>query len=192
MTVFVLASASPRRSEILSIFTEKFEIQSADIEEKMHAGEYPEQIVMALALEKALTVAEKRISDEIIIAADTVVVRDQIFGKPIDYEDAFRMLSILQNQVHEVLTGVAIIKAGTNEKIVSYSKTKVKMKQLSEQLIHRYINTGEVWGKAGAYAIQGKGAGIVEWIEGDYFNVVGLPISKLVDLLRKHFKIEIL
>ncbi|MBS3995467.1 MAG: septum formation protein Maf [Alkaliphilus sp.] len=192
MTVFVLASASPRRSEILSIFTEKFEIQSADIEEKIHAEEYPEQIVMALALEKALTVAEKRVSEEIIIAADTVVVRDQIFGKPIDYEDAFRMLSILQNQVHEVLTGVAIIKAGTNEKIVSYSKTKVKMKQLSEQLIHRYINTGEVWGKAGAYAIQGKGAGIVEWIEGDYFNVVGLPISKLVDLLRKHFKIEIL
>jgi len=192
LTVFVLASASPRRSEILSIFTEKFEIQSADIEEKIHAEEYPEQIVMALALEKALTVAEKRVSEEIIIAADTVVVRDQIFGKPIDYEDAFRMLSILQNQVHEVLTGVAIIKAGTNEKIVSYSKTKVKMKQLSEQLIHRYINTGEVWGKAGAYAIQGKGAGIVEWIEGDYFNVVGLPISKLVDLLRKHFKIEIL
>ena len=192
MSVFVLASASPRRSEILSIFTDKFEVQSADIEERVYPGEYPEQIVMALALEKALIVAEKRMSNEIIIAADTVVVKDQILGKPMDSEDAYRMLALLQNQIHEVLTGVAIIKVGTNDKIVSYSKTRVKMKQLTEQMIYRYINTGEVWGKAGAYAIQGKGAAIVEWIEGDYYNVVGLPISKVIDLMRKHFDIDIL
>jgi len=176
----------------METFISDFQIISADIEEKINVGENPMHIAMALALEKALAVSEACESEDIIIAADTIVVKDQILGKPVNEVDAFRMLQMLQNEIHDVITGIAVIQAGTFNKIVSFSKTKVKIKQLTDELIKRYIDTGEVWDKAGSYAIQGKGAAIVDWIDGDYFNVVGLPISLLIDILRRHFDIELL
>lgn len=188
----VLASSSPRRKEILEKFDLSFEIRSGDIKEKIHEGETPEQIAMALAFEKATVVAQDCGEGDIIIAADTIVAKNEILGKPKDYDDAFRMLKLLQDDIHYVITGIAVIQAHTCNKFVNYDKTKVKIKQLTDNLIKRYIDTGEVWDKAGSYAIQGKGAAIVEWIKGDYLNVVGLPICKLQEILSKHFRIELI
>lgn len=193
MSKIVLASASPRRRKIMEMFACDFSVISADIDEKIHSGEEPKHIVMALALEKALKVSELCKDNDIIIAADTiVVVNSEILGKPEDEEDAFRMLKKLENKIHDVITGVAVIHTGTTKKFVSYAETKVKIKQLTDDLIRRYIGTEEVWDKAGSYAIQGKGAALVDWINGDYYNVVGLPISSVIDMLRNHFDIELL
>ncbi|WZL75042.1 Maf family protein [Clostridiaceae bacterium 35-E11] len=188
----ILASASPRRKEILEKFNIPFEVKLGDIKETIHGGESAEQIAMALAFEKAIAVAQNCNHNDIIIAADTVVAKNEILGKPKNYEDAFRMLKLLQDDIHDVITGVAVVQAHTNNKFVSFDKTKVKIKQLTDNFIKRYIDTGEVWDKAGAYAIQGKGAVLVEWIQGDYFNVVGLPICKLQEILNKHFHIELI
>ena len=187
----ILASASPRRKEILSNFDIFFKIKGSEIEEKMDKSEKPEQIAMSLAFQKAIDVANRSNAKDIIIAADTIVVKNEVLGKPKNYEDAFKMLKSLQNDIHFVITGFAIIQLHTNKKVVCYEKTKVKMKALDDEMIKRYIDTGEVWDKAGAYAVQGKGAAIVEWIEGDYFNVVGLPISKLQNNLKKYFDIDL-
>ncbi|QEK12308.1 septum formation protein Maf [Crassaminicella thermophila] len=191
MNKIILASGSPRRKEIFESFNVPFEIEIAHIEEKIHEDEKPEQIAMALAFEKVAAVEEKCNNGDIIIAADTIVVKNGILGKPKDYEDAFKMLKLLQNDIHYVITGFAIVQAHSYNKFVSYEKTKVKFKQLTDDFIKRYIDTGEVWDKAGSYAIQGKGAAIVEWIQGDYFNVVGLPISRIQSILSDHFDIEI-
>lgn len=188
----ILASGSPRRKEILEKFDISFEVKLADIKEKIHVGETAEQIAMALAFEKAIAVARNCSQNDIVIAADTVVAKNEILGKPKNYEDAFRMLKLLEDDIHYVITGIAVVQAHTCNKFVSYDKTKVKIKQLTDNFIKRYIDTGEVWDKAGAYAIQGKGAAIVEWIKGDYFNVVGLPICKLQEILSKHFQIELI
>ncbi|MBF8984320.1 septum formation protein Maf [Lutibacter sp. B2] len=187
----ILASTSPRRKEILNNFEIPFKVKGSEIEEKMDDREMPEQIAMSLAFQKAIDVANKCNYEDIIIAADTIVVKDEVLGKPKNYEDAFKMLKALQNNIHFVITGFSIIQLSTNKKIVCYEKTKVKMKALDDEMIKKYINTGEVWDKAGAYAVQGKGAAIVEWIEGDYFNVVGLPISKLQNNLKKYFDIDL-
>ncbi len=191
LSKIVLASASPRRKEILEYFISDFSIIPANIEEKVYEDEKSEDVVMALAFEKAMAVSESCNKGDIIIAADTIVVKEKILGKPRDRDDAFNMLSLLQNASHFVISGIAVLEVESSKKVVSYSKTKVKIKQLTSDVINRYINTGEVWDKAGAYAIQGKGSALVEWIEGDYFNVVGLPISKLLDILKNHFDIEL-
>lgn len=191
MHKIVLASASPRRREILDSFVKDYQVMVADIDEKIHDGERPEEVAMALAFEKAWSVSRLCKEDDIVIAADTIVVKDSILGKPIDRNDAFRMLSTLSDTIHFVITGIAVVQAGSSNKVLTFSETKVKIKQLTEDAINRYIDTGEVWDKAGSYAIQGKGSAFVEWIEGDYLNVVGLPISKLSDLLKKHFNMEL-
>lgn len=187
----ILASGSPRRKEILETFEIPFEVKLADIEEKVYDGESPEQIAMALAFEKAMAVSKNCNPGDIIIGADTIVVKNEILGKPKTYEDAFRMLKLLENDIHFVISGFAVVQANTYNKFVSFDKTKVKVKQLTDREIKRYIDTGEVWDKAGAYGIQGKGSSIVEWIEGNYFNVVGLPVSKLQSILSKYFHIEL-
>lgn len=192
LSKIILASGSLRRKEIFEKFNIPFEIKVADIEEKVNEGEAPEEIAMSLSFQKAMAVAETCNGGDIVIAADTIVVKNKILGKPKDYDDAFRTLTLLENDVHFVITGFAVVKAHTYEKFVSYDKTKVKMKKLDHDFIKRYIETGEVWDKAGAYGIQEKGALMVESIEGDYFNVVGLPIGKLQDILSKYFKIELL
>ncbi|MFZ5965935.1 MAG: Maf family protein [Bacillota bacterium] len=189
MGKIILASASPRRKEILQKFNIDFDIRASVINEIINSGEEPKQIVMSLAFQKALDVALSTASNDIVIAADTVVVKDEVFGKPKDFEDAFGMLKRLQGSYHDVITGLAVVQANTNCKHVTFEKTKVKIKQLTDEQIKRYIDTGEVWDKAGAYAIQGKGSALVESIESDYFNVVGLPICKLENILRRYFDI---
>lgn len=187
----ILASASPRRREILENLGLQFSIMKSDLEEKVRLDEQPEHIVMALALEKALDVSNSVENNTIIIAADTVVYKNNVLGKPKSFDDAFKMLNVLQDDVHYVYTGLAVIEKGTYKKYVTYEKTMVKIKKLSKDKIKKYIETDEVWDKAGAYAIQGLGGTIVERIKGDYFSVVGLPISKLDNILLDYFNISI-
>jgi septum formation protein len=192
MKKIILASSSPRRKEILEQFGITFEVRKGNIEEKINPEEKPEQIAMSLAFEKAIAVSKECEKGEIVIGADTIVVKNKILGKPQNFEEAFNMLKLLQDDIHYVITGVAVIETGTYNKFVSFEKTKVKMKPLTEEIIKRYIDTGEVWDKAGSYGIQGKGAALIEWIYGDYFNVVGLPISRLQSIFSKHFDFELI
>lgn len=187
----ILASSSPRRQEILKNLGLNFDIMKSKIEEKIRDEELPQHIVMALALEKAIDVSNMLDDDAIIIAADTIVYKDKVLGKPKSFDDAFSMLTSLQDDTHYVYTGLAIVENNTYKKYVTYEKTMVKIKKLSEEKIKRYIETGEVWDKAGSYAIQGFGSIIVQWIKGDYFNVVGLPVSKLEDILYNQFDLKI-
>ena len=192
LSKLILASASPRRKEILENFQISFDIIPAKVEEVIHEGEEAKQIAMALAFEKALDVMQHCEEDSIIIAADTVVYKNEIFGKPENYEDAYRMLNLLQNDIHVVITGIAVIQKSTTLKIVDFECTKVKLKKLEHERIKKYVESGEVWDKAGSYAIQGKGSLLIDWIKGDYFNVVGLPISKLDHILRTYFNVELM
>ncbi|MDK2918023.1 MAG: nucleoside triphosphate pyrophosphatase [Candidatus Petromonas sp.] len=192
MKKVILASSSPRRKEILKNLDFEFETFESNLRERVRDDESPQQIVMALALEKALNVCEKIDEDSIIIAADTIVFKDGVLGKPRNYNEAYNMLLALQGSEHYVYSGLAVVEKNSFKKYVTFEKTKVKIKKLSDSKIKKYIETGEVWDKAGAYAIQGYGSIIVEYIEGDYFNVVGLPVSKLEDLLYKHFNISLL
>lgn len=191
MKKIILASSSPRRKEILEGIGLDFEVMSSSVTEEIRDDELPEQIVMGLAFQKAIDISSKLDENNIIIAADTIVYKDKILGKPNNYEDAFNMLFTLQGSYHYVYTGIAIIETKSYKKFVTYERTKVKFKELSEDRIKRYIETGEVWDKAGAYAIQSLGGLFVEFIIGDYFNVVGLPISKLDDILARHYNISI-
>jgi len=187
MTRIVLASNSPRRKELLTIVGVDFTVDASSIEEVVRDHETPEQIAMGLALQKGLDVAKRHEEGTIIIAADTIVYNEKVMGKPTDEADAKAMLRDLSGSLHQVYTGIAIIEAGTNKKIVDCECTHVKFKELSPEKIDNYVKSGEAFGKAGAYAIQGKGMTFVQWIEGDYFNVVGLPISRLEELLERHF-----
>lgn len=177
----ILASGSPRRREILSAAGIEFTVKTADIEEKTDKV-LPADAVRDLATRKAAAV--KGGPGDVIIAADTVVSVDGRFlGKPKDEEDAKNMLQTLSGRMHEVYTGVCVRCADVYE---SFSeRTAVYFKKLSEKQIENYIKTGEPMDKAGAYGIQGKGALLITHICGDFFNVVGLPISRLYDLLER-------
>lgn len=177
MKQLILASASPRRHELLSLLDIPFTIFSADIDETISPNSTPEEVVQQLAYQKARAVADSY-PNAIIIGCDTIVVHDgQILGKPTDSADAFRVLSQLSNHMHAVYTGVSIISA--NEKNCFYVKTDVSFWELSERDIKAYIDSGEPFDKAGSYGIQGKAALFVKEIKGDYYNVVGLPVSRL-------------
>lgn len=187
----ILASASPRRKEILENTKLKFDIIKSDIDEIILEKEAPIQAVMRLAFEKSMDIASKN-EDDLIIAADTVVVLDEnILGKPKDKDEAYNMIRSLSGRTHEVITGISLVNLGLSKKIIDYVVSTVKFKELSDEDIKDYIHTNESLDKAGAYGIQGYGAMLVEKIEGDYFNIVGLPISKLSDLLKKHFSINL-
>lgn len=187
----ILASASPRRKEILENTKLKFDIIKSDIDEIILEKESPIQAVMRLAFEKSMDIASKNEND-LIIAADTVVVLDEnILGKPKDKYEAYNMIRSLSGRTHEVITGISLVNLGLSKKIIDYVVSTVKFKELSDEDIKDYIHTNESLDKAGAYGIQGYGAMLVEKIEGDYFNIVGLPISKLSDLLKKHFSINL-
>ncbi len=183
----VLASNSPRRKELLERLEVSFSVEGSNIDEVVREGEAPTQVAMGLALQKALDIAENHGDDTLIIAADTIVFDQVIMGKPKSEEDAKHMLHQLNGKVHEVITGIAIVQAGTLNKIAAYERTMVKFKQVTTEKIDRYVASGEPFGKAGSYAIQGKGMTLVEWIQGDYNNVVGLPVGLLEDLLERHF-----
>ncbi|WFD11448.1 Maf family protein [Tepidibacter hydrothermalis] len=189
----VLASASPRRKELLSNLNFDFEIMKSNIEEFVNDKDRPESVAMSLSFQKAIDIANKTSENNIVIGADTIVVLDEkILGKPEDEQDAFNTLAQLSGKYHKVITGVCVLRLSDNKKIVDYEVTKVKMREFSEDEIKRYIKTGEPMDKAGSYAIQGYGSLLVEKINGDYFNVVGLPVSKLGQILYRHFDVNII
>lgn len=172
----VLASKSPRRSEILKNAGIDFTVRVADADETIPEGTKPEDAVVFLAARKAMAVPRE--NDEVILGADTVVVLDgNILGKPKDKNDAFNMIKSLSGRVHSVFTGVCAIGDGIS--LTFAEETKVDFYPLSDEEICDYVNTNEPYDKAGAYGIQGLASKFIRGIEGDYFNVVGLPVSSV-------------
>ena len=182
--LIILASASPRRVELLASAGVEFEVHPGDIPEEVLPGETPEDHVVRLAREKALNVAEKT-AGRFFIGADTVVVCDgEIMGKPKDSADAERMLRKLSGVPHEVITGFAVYDRERSDAVSAAVTTRVFFKQLRDEEIHAYIATGCPFDKAGAYAIQGGAAHMVQRIDGSYTNVVGLPLCEVIEALR--------
>jgi septum formation protein len=182
----ILASTSLRRAEILTAVAWPFQVVGSGVDETRLQSEPPASYVTRLAMEKAHAVAS-RISAGLVLGADTTVVTSgELLGQPQNAQDARRMLRLLSGQWHEVLTGVALVRAGPqNSSIVDHERTRVRFGDLSEAEIDWYVSTGEPMGKAGAYAVQGKAALFIEEIQGDYFNIVGLPIRLVYELVRK-------
>lgn len=177
----VLASASPRRSDILKNIGLTPVIQIADIDETPRKGENPPNYVMRLSYEKVMEVACSS-EDALIIGGDTVVVLDEaILQKPVDEKEAMEMLRQLRNKRHQVLTGISIYDMKTDGSYTGLSVTEVEMADYSDEMIRSYIATGEPMDKAGAYGIQGVGAILVKEVCGDYNTVVGLPVSTLIE-----------
>jgi septum formation protein len=218
--MLVLASASPRRQELLRSAGIPFVVQPADIDETPLTGEAPRECAVRLAREKALTVWRVRAkaapprdaqTQDVVLGADTIVVVDEmILGKPVDREDAARMLRLLSGRVHRVITGVCVIGPVTGNRLpvasrtgtrnyqeridenpaadrsplIASETTLVTMNELSDEEIREYVATGEPMDKAGAYAIQGMASRWIPRIEGDYSNVVGLPVALVCEMLR--------
>lgn len=178
MKKIILASGSPRRKELLEQIGVVFEVHKAQREEVITSA-VPSEAVKELALQKAEEIAADQEGD-VIIGADTVVVaKGQILGKPKDREDALRMLEILNGKEHEVITGVAVILKGFGKPVQFAETTKVRVYPMTRAQIERYVDSKEPMDKAGAYGIQGRFAAYVAGIEGDYNNVVGLPVGRL-------------
>lgn len=177
MSKIILASASPRRKELMTLAGYDFEVKCADIIETVPENAKPEDVVMSLALQKAQAVAREN-PEAIVVGSDTVVALDEkILGKPHSKQEAVEMLRSLSGRRHRVYTGVAIIKGEKSKTF--FEKTEVEFYPLSDEETESYVATGEPMDKAGAYGIQGRGALLVKGIDGDYFNVMGLPIAKL-------------
>ncbi len=180
----ILASKSPRRAEILRAVGWEFETQAANIDETRRDSEDALSYVKRLAHEKASTIAE-RAPHIVVLGADTVFVIDgQILGQPRDDEEARRMLAMLSSKWHEVLTGVALVHRDS-EALIEHQSTRVRFCELLPEEIEWYVSTGEPRDKAGAYAIQGRGGIFIERIEGDYFNIVGLPVRLLYEMMQR-------
>ena len=178
----ILASASPRRKELLRYITEDFTVRVSHADETVPEGLTPEQTVKYLAGVKAAAVWNGA-PDEVIVASDTIVVIDgAILGKPVDEEDARRMLRVLSGRTHTVFTGVCV-KTAEQETIFA-EKTDVTFYPLTDDEIREYVATGEPMDKAGAYGIQGKGSLLVEKIGGDFYTVMGLPVATLSRALK--------
>lgn len=182
----VLASQSPRRAEILRAVGWEFEAIAANIDETRWPREDAVGYVKRLATTKAETIA-KKFPESLVLGADTIVVIDQeILGQPRDDDDARRMLELLSGKWHEVLTGVALIGGGHPlQLLVEQETTRVRFAEMSAEQIDWYVATGEPKGKAGAYGIQGPAALFIEEIQGDYFNVVGLPVRLVYEMSRR-------
>jgi septum formation protein len=179
----ILASASPRRAELLRAAGFEFDIVPAHVDESRLDDEEPADYVSRIARVKAQA-APADLPDDVVIGADTVVViGSQVLGKPRDQEEAERMLGLLAGRTHEVFTGVALRNASGI--VSSVERTRVHFLPLSYGEIVAYIAGGEPYGKAGAYAIQGQASRFVDWIEGSYSNVVGLPVATVYRLLRE-------
>ncbi|MFN2492756.1 MAG: nucleoside triphosphate pyrophosphatase [Pyrinomonadaceae bacterium] len=182
----VLASKSPRRAQILEAVGWPFEQMPANIDESRRASEDAVNYVRRLAQTKAEAVA-KKIQNGLVLGADTVVVVDGIIlGQPRDDDDAARMLTMLSGRWHEVVTGVALVRARQkSQPLIDHDMTKVRFGKMQKKEIDWYVATGEPQDKAGAYAVQGKGALFIEEIQGDYFNVMGLPVRLVYEMLNK-------
>ena len=184
--MFVLASGSPRRRELLTQLGLTFDVEVADIDETPQLGEDPIAYVKRLAEHKAAAVFARHANRSrlVVLGADTTVVcGSTILGKPLDEADAARMLRLLAGKTHRVITGVALVTA--TARAVEAEVTEVEMLPLTEQQIAAYIATGESMGKAGAYAIQGRAARFIPRIAGCYFNVVGLPLARVSGMLER-------
>ena len=183
MKHIILASASPRRKEILELADLEFDVMPSDAQE-ITTKTAPNEVVMELASIKAKDIYKKSEKQSMIVGADTVVAyQGQILGKPTDEADAKRMLTMLSGQTHEVYTGVCVIEDGKTKTF--YEETKVTFYEISDEQIDHYINTGEPMDKAGSYGIQGKAAVFIKGIEGDYYNVVGFPIARFLQEITK-------
>ena len=182
----ILASQSPRRKELMGLLKVPFIVRVADIDETMDPGKAPYDEVARVSRLKAQAVPHE--TGDIVIAADTIVVcDDQVLGKPRDEQDAFRMLRLLSGRKHQVMTGLTVLQGG---KSVSCTEvTGVCFRDLQDKEIDDYIATGEPMDKAGSYGIQGGAAIFVERLEGDYYNVMGLPVCRL-NLILKEFMEE--
>lgn len=190
MTI-ILASGSPRRRELLErMGIEEFDIITSDVDETVDDDLPPAEQVERLSRRKADAVAAEASPDALVIAADTVVALDgTVLGKPADEEDAFRMLSALSGVRHHVYTGVTVVQGG--RVLTRHEVTAVDFRSLEAEEVELYIATGECMDKAGAYGIQGYGALLVEGIVGDYYNVMGLPVVLLAQML-KQFDVDCL
>ena len=179
----VLASASPRRRDILRQLGLEPEVRPADVDERLLPGEDPGEHVRRLAREKAARVLGS-VPDALVIAGDTVVVRDgEVLGKPTDLEEAVSMLVSLSGKTHQVLSGLAV--AGEDRTVDALTRTSVRFRAFDRDTARRYVATGEPMDKAGAYGIQGLGAALVEGVEGDYYSIVGLPVAALLRLFEQ-------
>lgn len=181
----ILASASPRRRELLTMLgLRDFKVIPAKGDEIFPEGMFPGDAAAAVSLKKAEEVAKICTADDIVIAADTIVSLDtEILGKPTDTEDAYHMLSRLSGRMHKVYTGVTVVRGP--EIVSEYEKTYVRFRELTDREIRAYISTKEPMDKAGAYGAQGIGSLFVEGIDGDFFNVMGLPLCRLSKMLEK-------
>ena len=177
----ILASQSPRRRELLGLTGLDFVVRVADIDETMDPGKAPFDEVARVSRMKAMAVS--RDQGDVVIAADTIVVCEgQILGKPRDEEDAFRILSLLSGRSHEVMTGMTVL---TDDEIITHTEvTQIHFRDLLPGEIRAYIASGEPMDKAGAYGIQGGAALFADQMEGDYYNVMGLPVCRLAMILR--------
>ena len=192
MAELVLASQSPRRKQLLKLISEDFVVFPDDSPENADESLTPQEYVSNLSLTKCINVAEKFDEESIVIGADTVVVfNKKILGKPLSEEKAENMLKELSGNMHSVYTGVTVMCKAQNKVISFCEKTNVYFYGISEEEIKKYIATREPMDKAGAYGIQEKGALFVKRIDGDYNNVVGLPIAKLARILRDEFDLKI-
>lgn len=184
MKKIILASASPRRVELLAMLGLPFEQKISHVPETGNDRIAPEELARALALAKAGSVACME-TEGLVIGADTIVLaKGGIMGKPKDRVDAFRMLQELSGTRHQVISGLAVVDASTGEERTAHEVTEVVFRRLSQKEIDSYLDTGEPMDKAGAYGIQGIGSLLVEEIHGCYNNVVGLPLTLLVEMLK--------
>lgn len=187
-TEVILASASPRRRDILNMMGLPFRVEVSGAEETMEENMTPELFVEQISLRKAAEVAKKQKQNALVIAADTVVVLDDaIVTKPKDEADAVQILTRLSGRAHRVLTGLSVMRLSDGKAVSVCEETKVHFRALSEEEIFSYVQTGEPMDKAGAYGLQGRACVFAERIEGDFFNVIGLPACRLAKILKEEF-----
>ena len=185
MKKLILASASPRRRELLQKIGLKFEVDASNCAEEIDPALLPEELVCRISAAKAKAVASRH-KNAVIIAADTIgVIGKKLLGKPHTAAEARKMLGQISGKAHLVITGLTVLDNATNKTIIKTVTTKVYIKKLTQTEIDAYVETGEPLDKAGAYGIQGLGAVIVKKIEGDYYNVVGLPLYALTEALKE-------
>lgn len=184
----ILASKSPRRKELLALLNVEYEVIVSEADETLEEGITIEEQAKRLSFVKAKTVFDETTGDRIVIGSDTMVIKNnKIYGKPKDREEAFKMLKELQGTNHKVITGLAILveKNGEYKKYLDYDIADVYFKDISDEEINNWIDTGEAYDKAGAYAVQGKFMVFIEKFNGNFATVMGLPIHKLYDVIKK-------
>jgi len=187
---FILASASPRRRELLTSLGLEFDLKVSNCEELVLPNESPAEMVKRLAQLKAQSIADNNPNSWVLAADTTVVLEAEILNKPLDKADAVGMLGKLQAREHQVWGGICLINKSKAVSQIETDISRVWMRELTRDLIRRYVESGEPMDKAGSYAVQGIGAGLIERIEGSYTNVVGLNLAKVLKLMQRYEIIE--